>query len=421
MRRSVCLIATGAGIFFALAVVLGVATRIVPTHLYIPAFIARDEIPADAKDDFQLMAEAWNTIQRHYVDRTALQQKKLTYGAISGMVDSLGDTGHSTFLTPKMIEQERQFQKNKFEGIGAEVQMKSGHVVIVAPLDNSPALRAGLRAGDIILKVNGETIAELPLSQVVERITGPPGTNVTLTIMTPATGRTQDVTLVREAIRIDNVTWSRLPGTTIAHVRITSFSEDVAKHLLKVLESVKAEHFTGIVLDLRNNPGGLLDEVIRAASQFLKEGNVLLEKNAKGQVRAVPVLKGGILLHLPMVVLVNEGTASAAEIMAGAIKDPGRAAVVGETTFGTGTVLRQFGLPDGSALLIAIEEWLTPNGQTIWHKGITPDVVVSLPPDIIPNLPSTERGMTAAQLHSSGDAQLLRALELLINSASTRQ
>jgi carboxyl-terminal processing protease len=417
MRRAVCLISAGVGIALALAVVLGVSTGALSTHLSLSALFARNDLPANVKDDFQLMAEAWDIIQRHYVDQTALQPKKLTYGAISGMIDSLGDTGHSTFLTPKMIAQERDFQKNKLEGIGAEVQMKSGHVVIVAPIDNSPASRAGLRAGDIILKVNGDTIAGLPLPQVVDRITGPPGTSVTLTIMTSATGRIQDITLVRQAIRLETVTWLRLPDTTIAHVRIASFSRDVARHLRKALESVKAEHLTGIILDLRNNPGGLLDEVIRAASQFLAGGNVLLEKDVKGQVTSVPVLKGGLLLHLPMVVLVNGGTASAAEIMAGALRDARRAILVGETTFGTGTVLKQFNLSDGSALLIATEEWLTPSGQTIWHKGITPDIVLSLPPDVSPTFPLTERGMTSAQLHSSMDTQLLRALELLTSGA----
>ena len=415
------MILAGMGILLALAVVLGVSTGIISCHLSLSGLFARDDIPADVKGDFRLIAEAWNTIQSHYVGRASLQPKKLTYGAISGMVDSLGDNGHSTFLTPKMITQERDFQKNKLEGIGAEVQMKSGHVVIVAPLDNSPASRAGLRPGDIILKVNGDTIAGLPLPQVVDRITGPPGTSVTLTIMTPVTGRIQDIALVRQAIRLDNVAWLRLPGTTLAHVRIASFSQDVAKHLRKALESVKAERLTGIILDLRNNPGGLLDEVIRAASLFLAGGNVLLEKDVKGQVTPVPVLKGGLLLHLPMVVLVNGGTASAAEIMAGALKDARRATLVGETTFGTGTVLKQFNLSDGSALLIATEEWLTPGGQTIWHKGVTPDVVLPLPPDASPTFPLAERGMTSAELHSGGDTQLLRALELLARGPGMNQ
>ena len=167
------------------------------------------------------------------------------------------------------------------------------------------------------------------------------------------------------------------------------------------------------MLDLRNNPGGILDEVVRAASQFLSGGNVLLVKDAQGRITPVPVVKGGLLPNLPVVVLVNSGTASAAEIMAGALKDAHRAALVGETTFGTGTVLKQFGLSDGSALLIAIEEWLTPSGQTIWHKGIAPDVIVSLPPDVMPTIPSAERGMTPEELRASGDAQLSRALQML--------
>ncbi len=412
MPRSLWFAAAGVGIILTLAAVLGLTTGTLSTNL--SALGIRNDIPADTKGEFRLMAEAWDAIQRHYVDRAALQPKKLTYGAISGMVDSLGDTGHSTFLTPRMIAQERDFQKNRFRGIGAEVQMKSGHVVIVAPLDNSPALRAGLRPGDIILKVNGEIIAELPLPLVVDRITGPPGTSVTLTIMTLANGGTRDITIVRQAIRLDNVTWHRLPGTTIAHVRIASFSQDAAKHLRTALESVKAGPFTGVVLDLRNNPGGLLDEVRHATSQFLTGGNVLLEKNANDQLTSIPVVKGGLLSHLPMVVLVNGGTASAAEIMAGALKDARRAALVGQTTFGTGPVLKQFGLSDGSALLIATEEWLTPNGQTIWHKGITPDVVVTLPPDVNPTFPSAERAMTSAEFHAGRDTQLIRALKLLV-------
>jgi carboxyl-terminal processing protease len=294
-------------------------------------------------------------------------------------------------------------------------------VVIVAPLDNSPALRAGLRPGDIILKVSGENVSGLALSEAVERIRGAPGTSVTLTIMTPATGRTQDITLVRQAIRINNVTWLRIPGTTIVHLRIASFSQDAAAHLREALESIRTERFSGVVLDLRNNPGGILDEVVRATGQFLTGGNVLLVKDADGQITPVPVVRGGLLPNLPMVVLVNNGTASAAEIMAGALKDAHRAALVGETTFGTGTVLKQFGLSDGSALLIAIEEWLTPSGQTIWHKGIAPDVIVSLPPDVMPTIPSAERGMTPEELRASGDAQLSRAQQMLSGSPDVKK
>jgi carboxyl-terminal processing protease len=196
-------------------------------------------------------------------------------------------------------------------------------------------------------------------------------------------------------------------------VRIAAFSQGVSEDLQKALAQVRAQGMTGIILDLRNDPGGLLDEVIGVASQFLKSGNVLLEQDAEGKTIPVPVQSMGVVTDLPMVVLINGGTASAAEILAGALQDAHRATLAGETTFGTGTVLSQFRLSDGSALLLATQEWLTPAGRVIWHQGISPDVASSLEKDAIPLLPEGESGMTAAQLQTSSDAQLLRALDLL--------
>jgi carboxyl-terminal processing protease len=377
-------------------------------------------IPADAETDFQLMAEAWDTIQEQYVDRSALQPRELTYGAISGMADSLGDTGHSRFLSPEMLREEHDFTQGELEGIGAEVQMKEGHAVIVAPIDNSPAQKAGLQPGDIILKVNGENVTGLPLDQVVERIQGPAGTSVTLTILSPATEQTRDITLVRAHIALQSVTWARVPGTSVAHVRIVAFSDGATKELRQALTDMQKQELGALVLDLRSNPGGLLNEAVDTASQFLSSGNVLLEKNAQGETEPVPVQSGGVATETPLVLLINGGTASAAEIVAGALQDAERATLVGETTFGTGTVLSEFRLSDGSALLLATEEWLTPKGRTIWHVGITPDVAVSLPADVAPLLPSAEAGMTPAQLQSAGDTQLLRALSLLQDSGSIR-
>jgi carboxyl-terminal processing protease len=377
------------------------------------AFVPLDNIPAHATSDFRLMAEAWNTIQRYYVDRAGVKPRILTYGSISGMVDALGDTGHSTFLTPDMVKKESDFSKGKFKGIGAEVQMKEGHVVIVTPLDGSPAQAAGLRPGDIILRVNGESISGLPLDQVVERIAGQAGTKVTLTLLTPVTGQTRTVTVVRAEITIHNVTWRKLPGTDVAHLRIAGFSEDVTENLKAALREIEQEGLGGLILDLRNDPGGLLDQAIGTASQFLTKGNVLIEKDAQGKETPTPVQPGGLAQSIPMVCLINQGTASAAEIVAGALKDAHRAKLVGETTFGTGTVLKEFPLSDGSSLLLAVEEWLTPDGHTIWHKGITPDIPVSLPQDVIPLTPSAERDMTPDQMRASKDEQLLRALELV--------
>jgi carboxyl-terminal processing protease len=347
------------------------------------------------------------------VDRTALNATNLTYGAIGGLVDALGDTGHSTFLSPAMVRRLKEAQRGRLQGIGVEIRMKAGHLVVVAPLDGSPAQRAGLRPGDIIIKVDGRDITDLPLDQVVARITGPQGTRVNLTVLDPHSGRTRQSSIERAALQVHSVSWRQLPGTTVAHVRLASFEEGAAKDLRMALADIEHDHLAGVVLDLRNNPGGLLKEAVSSASQFLPGGNVLLVKDAQGRVEPVPVEKGGAATNIPMVALINGGTASGAEIVAGALRDANRATLVGETTFGTGTVLEQFPLSGGSALLLAVEEWLTPSGHTFWHKGIAPGVVVALPPDADILLPEAELDTTATQLQASGDAQLLRALALL--------
>lgn len=363
--------------------------------------------------DFQLMQQAWNTIQRQYVDRSAVQPKELTYGAISGMVEALGDTGHSAFLTPEMVKELDNLQRGEFKGVGLEIQMRANHVVVVAPIDDSPAQRAGLQSGDIILKVAGQDIADWPLNRVVEKISGRPGTKVTLTIQDPRTLHTRQVSMVRASIKLHQVTWRQLPDTTIAHLRLATFDAGVTKDLKKALEAIQRAGCTGIILDLRNNPGGLLDEAIGVGSQFLAGGEVLIGKDAEGQTEPVPVEKGGLATNAPLAVLINEGTASAAEIVAGAIQDGHRAPLVGDKTFGTGTVLEEFHLSNGSALLLAVEEWLTPAGHSLWHKGVTPQFVVPLPTEVNPLLPATEKDLTPAQLQASDNRQLLRALNLL--------
>ena len=407
MRHRIFYQWVGAGVFLLL--VLGIAAS---CHLLTPT--PSDTIPASASPDFRLMAEAWNTIERVYVDRDAVKPKQMIYGAISGMVDSLGDTGHSRFLSPDMMKQERNLTKGELEGIGAELQIKNNQIVIVTPMDDSPALRAGLRPGDIILKVNGGDVGGLPLEQVVPRILGPPGTPVSLTILNPNSGRTSEVTIIRARVIIRSVKWQLLPGTAVVHLRIATFNKGVATDVRKALIDIEQDGASGIILDLRNNPGGLFAEVVPTASEFLASGNVVLERNAAGKIKPVPVEPGGLAPTLPLVVLINGGTASGAEIVAGALQDARRAPLIGEKTFGTGTVLRQFQLTDGSALMLAIEEWLTPKGHVIWHRGITPNVVVSLPPNVTPLVPKQEKGMTPAELRAHGDEQLLRAMDLLV-------
>lgn len=400
-------------VLLLLTLVLGISAGVELDRHILSAEVAFARAAPESKPDIGLLTEAWDKIDKMYVDRPAINSQALTYGAINGMVDALGDTGHSRFMTPQMVKAERDFTQGRFEGIGAEVVQKDDHVVIVAAMENSPAQRAGLHAGDIILKVDGQDVTGLPLEQVLGRVTGPAGTVVVLTLGDGGTDQTRDVTLTREQIKLQSVSWQRIPGTNVADVRIAGFSRGVTADLKDALGRIKQQGMTSIVLDLRDNPGGLLDEAVGTASQFLRSGNVLLIKNAQGNMTPMPVKPYGVAYDLPMAVLVNGGTGSAAEIVAGAMQDAQRAKLVGETTFGTGTVLNQFSLSDGSALLLATDEWLTPNGRVIWHNGIVPDVASSLAAKAIPVTPEAEKTMTPEQLQASGDTQLLTALELV--------
>ncbi|HEX9017748.1 MAG TPA: S41 family peptidase [Anaerolineaceae bacterium] len=370
--------------------------------------------PVPGKLDANLLQEGYNLIQNHYADRQTLATTNLTYGALTGMVDSLGDTGHSRFLSPQMVAAENRQIQGEFEGIGALLNVnKDGNPVILAPMDNSPAQKAGLRPGDIILQVNGQDVSQSPLSDVVQKVLGPAGTSVTLTVRNPSDNKLRTVTIVRAKIVVQNITWQMLPGTTVAHIRIASFSNNVTGDLQKAIQAAQSMGAKGIILDMRNNPGGLLNEAVGVTSQFISSGNVMQAKDAQGKISSLPVEKNGIATDIPMVVLINEGTASAAEITAGALQDYSRAKLIGEKTFGTGTVLNEFRLSDGSAILLATELWLTPKGRVIWHQGITPDIVVPLDTNVQPSIPETERTMTAQDLQNSKDAQLLKALELL--------
>jgi carboxyl-terminal processing protease len=369
--------------------------------------------PSGPSLNFPLISEAWHVIQSAYVDRAALNPVLVGYGAIDGMVNALGDTGHSRFLSPEMVKQLKQAEQNKFEGIGVEVQIKNGHLVVVAPIQGSPAQKAGLQPGDVILKVNGTNVTGMKLDEVTQRITGPAGSQVTLTVMSQGSGRTYSISLTRGRISIHEVTWHRVPGALLVHLHIANFGKGTSEDLIRALSSIKRSEARGLILDLRNNPGGLLSEAVAATSQFLTGGNVLLEKNAEGKIKPIPAQSGGIAAGIPLVVLVNRGSASASEIVTGALQDAKRATVVGETTFGTGTVLSEFRLSDGSALLLAVEEWLTPKGHMIWHKGIVPDVVISLPETTSPIFPESEQTLSSTRWREIPDSQLVQAIKLL--------
>ena len=364
--------------------------------------------PRSVAPTFSIFWQAWDLVQQHYVDRAAINPTQVIYGATEGMLNSLGDVGHTRFLSPQALRQENESLSGHLEGIGAELSSRNGQSTIVAPIPGSPAQKAGLRPGDVIVRVNGQEVAGLTLDQVVNLVRGPVGTSVTLTVLHEGETALTNITVVRAQITVPNVTWAQLPGTAAGHVLISQFGANRTQDLVKALQDVQSKGLKGIVLDLRNDPGGYRDEAIGVASQFLTSGNVLLEQNAQGQRTPYPVKAGGIAPNLPLSVLINEGTASSAEIAAGALQDHHRGPLVGATTFGTGTVLSTYQLSDGSAILLGTEEWLTPDGRQIWHHGIVLDIAVSLPTGAVPLIPEQEAGMTPQQLQSSQDTQLLR-------------
>ncbi len=368
---------------------------------------------ADAPDGFDIFWEVWNHVSDDFVDRDMVDYTAMTYGAIRGMLATLGDENHTTFFTPEEAEQQASSLEGTFEGIGAYVGSEDGIFRIVAPIHGSPAEAAGLLAGDIVLEVDGEDIAGMEEWQVISKIRGPSGTSVTLTVLHPEAEEPVEVEIQRGTINVDSVLWAPIPGTDLAYLQISQFAEDTDKELIKALEAINAHSpaFQGLVLDLRNNPGGYLHQAVNVASQFLPKDSVILyERNAQGDLDKHVAKAGGLALDIPMITMMNEGTASAGEILSGALQQNGRSRLVGQTTLGTGTVLRPYNLSDGSVLRLGVTNWLTPNEELLKDVGVTPDATVKLDPEI-PMLDSFDlEKMTAEDMKSITDTQFKSAL-----------
>jgi carboxyl-terminal processing protease len=370
--------------------------------------------PSPSVAQLELFREAWDTIHKEYVDRAGLDDQALIYGALDGLAEAVGDTGHTSFMSPEERAARAASLAGSYVGIGVRVDLtEDGLVDVVGVFPGSPAEKAGIVRGDVIVSVDGTSTVGQDLDAVVEGIRGESGTNVTVVVKANGTGPDRTYTITRADVAIEPVSWTMVPGTTTALLHLDSFSTGAADSLVESLKAIEAAGAERLILDLRGNPGGYVNEAVGVASQFLSEGVVYVDRDASGKETPQNVSPGGAALDIPLVVLVDGDTASSAEIVSGALQDAGRAKVIGVKTYGTGTVLGEFGLSDGSALRIGTVEWLTPEGRRIWHNGITPDVVVERPSDVPPVLPDAVREMTPAQVSSDADPQLAKALELI--------
>jgi carboxyl-terminal processing protease len=325
--------------------------------------------------DSSLLNQAWGIISQKYVTPDNVTSTMLNQGAVRGMLQSLDDP-YSAYLNPQDYQLEQSSTAGSFEGIGAQVAVnKDKQIIIAAPIENSPAAKAGIKAGDIILAVNGKSIAGLSLTEVVLLIRGPAGTKVKLEILHEGSETPEEIEIIRAAITTPSVKYE-MRGD-ILYLRINSFNEQTNGELQTALEAVDLKNTTGIILDLRDNPGGLVTTVVNVASHFIKEGVIITLRDNQGKTDSISTNPNGIYIELPMVVLVNQYSASGSEVLSGALQDYKRATIAGTVTFGKGSYDQFFQLQDGSAIYLTIGRWLTPSGKEIEGNGITPDYTLT--------------------------------------------
>lgn len=375
---------------------------------------------AEVCAQFAVFWEAWELARARYVDPAAVDPGEMTTGAVNGMLDTLGDRGHTRFLSADEAQQWDEALRGSFEGIGAYIDVRNGRTMIVAPMEGSPAEQAGLRAGDVILAVNGESTSGWTVDELRTKVRGPSGTTVTMRVLHSGETTPVELTITRAQVVVPSVSWRMLPDD-VALVRLSSFDDDAGKELREALSAARQAGARALILDLRNNPGGLLEQAVMVASQFLPQGTtILIEENRDGEREITTARNGGVALDLPLVVLINENSASSAEIVAGALQAADRARLIGETTFGTGTVLTPYRLSDGSRLLLGTQQWLTPDGRMIRGQGIEPDELVILSEEIAPLAPAEAAALSADALRDSADSQLVRALDVVMAELASR-
>ncbi|PJC34219.1 S41 family peptidase [Candidatus Roizmanbacteria bacterium CG_4_9_14_0_2_um_filter_39_13] len=373
-------------------------------------FNAKNNLPKGTKPeniDFSLYWDTWEKVESKFVDKGKIDPEKMFYGSIKGLVASVDDP-YTFFLTPEENKQSKADLGGKFQGIGAQLGLKENLIVIIAPLKDSPAEKAGVLSGDIITKVDGESTEKWTLYQAVSKIRGPENTEVILTIVR-ASGE-KDITIVRQEIKVPSIelTYEKSGGKSVAHIKINQFGDTTntewEKAAAEIAQKWGSKEITGMVLDVRGNPGGYLDSAVFIASEFIPQGEVVVKQESTNSTdRIYTVKRTGILLDIPMIVLINQGSASASEILAGALRDHKRAKLVGQKSFGKGSVQEALDLQQGAGLHVTVAKWLLPDGEWIHGKGIEPEFSIE-------NEVDEENTLSNAQ-----DAQLQKALELVVN------
>jgi carboxyl-terminal processing protease len=348
---------------------------------------------AQTYENLRLFTEVLSIIQSQYVDEVTA--KDVIYGAIKGTLRGLDP--HSSFLDPEMYREMQVETSGSFGGLGIEITLRDDVLTVVAPIEGTPAYRAGIQPGDRIVKIEGISTKDMQLSEAVKRMRGKPGTRITISIMREGLAEPRDVEITREQIRVQSVRAQDF-GDGIEYIRLRQFQEQTAQDLEGTLERMsKTGKIQGLVLDLRNNPGGLLTAAVEVTEKFLEPGRLVVytEGRVRNQNMRFQANSKRTWMDFPMVVLVNQGSASASEIVAGALQDWGRAVVLGTQTFGKGSVQTIIPLSDGSGLRLTTAKYFTPKGRSIHGKGVAPDIQVEGPKTTVALAPAPEPGQTA--------------------------
>lgn len=381
---------------------------------FIVGFASQGRQSEDEYKYLRMFTDVLRIIKQNYVE--PVSTKDLIYGALNGMTKSLDP--FSSFFTPKQYESFRQETEGKFGGVGIEIGIEKGRPVVISPIEGTPAFKAGIKPGDVILEIDGEDTSNMSLIEVVQRIRGKVGTKVQLTIQRKGMEKPMKIELERALIKIESVRWTTLGD--VGYIKLSQFNENVGVQVERALKELTSRKVKGIILDLRNDPGGLLSEAVNVVDLFLPEGKlVVYTRGRKGETQKYFTRRKPVVPNdLPVIVLINKGSASASEIVAGALQDYKRAIIVGEKSFGKGSVQNIIPLEDGSALKLTVAYYYTPLGRLIHNRGIVPDVQVAMDEKQEEELREAIRqkkleGKSGLILLPEKDPQLSKAIELI--------